>query len=98
MEKARPTLIYSDYTACLNERDWTRLGEFVDSDVVPNGPKLGLAFYRAMDRAVQAIIRDAATALRSVYHDSDFMGGRYRHRFTWSTSARSFGARLRRLG
>lgn len=41
MENARPTLIYSDYIACLNERDWTRLGEFVDSDVVPIALNLG---------------------------------------------------------
>lgn len=48
MDQARLTLIYSDYIACLNERDWTKLGEFVDSDVVHNGLKLGLAGYRGM--------------------------------------------------
>ncbi|WP_029350863.1 ester cyclase [Bosea sp. 117] len=48
MDQARLPLIYSDYIACLNERDWTKLGEFVDSDVVHNGLKLGLAGYRGM--------------------------------------------------
>lgn len=48
MDQARLTLIYSDYIDCLNERDWAKLGEFVDSDVVHNGLKLGLAGYRGM--------------------------------------------------
>lgn len=48
MDQARLTLIYSEYIASLNERDWTRLGEFVDSDVVHNGLQLGLAGYRSM--------------------------------------------------
>jgi predicted ester cyclase len=48
VDQARLTLIYSDYIACLNERDWTKLGDFVDSDVVHNGLKLGLAGYRGM--------------------------------------------------
>ena len=30
MVQARLTLIYNDYIACLNERDWTKLGEFVE--------------------------------------------------------------------
>lgn len=48
MDQSRLSLIYSEYIACLNERDWTKLGEFVDSDVVHNGLKLGLAGYRGM--------------------------------------------------
>jgi predicted ester cyclase len=48
MDQARLTLIYSEYIACLNERDWTRLGEFVDRDVVHNGLQLGLDGYRSM--------------------------------------------------
>jgi len=48
MDQVRLTLIYSDYIACLNERDWANLGAFVDSDVVHNGRKLGLAGYRGM--------------------------------------------------
>lgn len=48
MDQVRLTLIYRDYIACLNERDWANLGGFVDIDVVHNGRKLGLAGYRAM--------------------------------------------------
>lgn len=55
MDQAKLTLIYRDYIACLNERDWTKLGEFVDSDVVHNGRKLGLAGYRAM---IERNVRD----------------------------------------
>lgn len=48
MDHANLAHIYSDYIACLNERDWASLGGFVDSDVVHNGRKLGLVGYRAM--------------------------------------------------
>ena len=48
MEQATLPLIYSDYITYLNERDWTRLGDFVDTDVVHNGFKLGLTGYRGM--------------------------------------------------
>ncbi|HEY1942873.1 MAG TPA: ester cyclase [Roseiarcus sp.] len=42
------THVYRDYIACLNEQDWTRLGQFVRDDVVYNGQKFGLQKYRAM--------------------------------------------------
>lgn len=48
MNQAQLTLIYRDYIACLNERDWTKLSEFVDADAVHNGRQIGLAGYRAM--------------------------------------------------
>jgi len=40
--------IYRDYVACLNGRDWPRLGRFVHDDVRRNGKPFGLAKYRAM--------------------------------------------------
>ncbi len=40
--------LYRSYIACLNERDWARLGNFVDETVEHNGRPLGLAGYRAM--------------------------------------------------
>jgi predicted ester cyclase len=55
VDQAKLTLIYQNYIACLNERDWTKLGEFVDSDVVHNGLKLGLAGYRDM---IERNVRD----------------------------------------
>lgn len=39
---------YDRYIACLNARDWDRLGEFVAADAVHNGRRLGVDGYRAM--------------------------------------------------
>jgi predicted ester cyclase len=41
-------LIYRDYIACLNARDWAGLGRFVHDEAVHNGRRLGLAGYRSM--------------------------------------------------
>ncbi len=40
--------VYLAYIACLNARDWDRLGEFVAEDAVHNGRALGLGGYRKM--------------------------------------------------
>ena len=40
--------VYRDYIACLNNKDWTRLGQFVHDDVIHNGQQLGLSGYLAM--------------------------------------------------
>ena len=40
--------IYDRYIACLNARDWDRLGEFVADDAIHNGRRLGVDGYRAM--------------------------------------------------
>lgn len=42
------TAIYRAYLACLNDRRWDDLGEYVTDDVVRNGERLGLNGYRAM--------------------------------------------------
>ncbi|KKW92778.1 ester cyclase [Sphingobium chungbukense] len=42
------TIFYNRYIACLNARDWERLGEFVTDDAVHNGRTLGVDGYRAM--------------------------------------------------
>ena len=39
---------YRDYITCLNNQDWTTLGQFVHDDVHHNGRRLGLDGYRAM--------------------------------------------------
>lgn len=39
---------YLGYIACLNGRDWTKLGEFVHPDVRHNGKLLGIAGYQSM--------------------------------------------------
>ena len=46
-ERAAPSM-YERYIACLNARDWKKLGEFVAADVVHNGRLLGVDGYRAM--------------------------------------------------
>ena len=40
--------IYRNYIACLNARDWPRLGQFVHDEVAHNGRGLGLSGYREM--------------------------------------------------
>ncbi|OPX10372.1 ester cyclase [Mycobacterium sp. AT1] len=39
---------YRNYLACLNDRRWSALGDYVADDVVHNGRALGLNGYRAM--------------------------------------------------
>lgn len=50
--------IYRGYLACLNERRWSRLGEYVAVDVSYNGGRLTLAGYRAMLEADTHAIPD----------------------------------------
>ncbi|WP_026869718.1 ester cyclase [Inquilinus limosus] len=40
--------LYRAYIDCLNRRDWTRLGDFVDDGARHNGRPSGLSGYRAM--------------------------------------------------
>lgn len=48
MSPASLTEFYHAYIACLNARDWARLGHFVGADVTHNGRPLGLDGYRQM--------------------------------------------------
>ena len=48
MNDAGLAVLYRDYIACLNRRDWPALGSFVHNDVVHNGRRLALSGYRAM--------------------------------------------------
>ncbi|WP_170314072.1 ester cyclase [Lichenihabitans psoromatis] len=54
--------LYRSYIACLNQRDWSRLGEFVHEDVIHNGNSLGVAGYRRM------LERDVAEIPDLVFH------------------------------
>jgi predicted ester cyclase len=40
--------LYRDYIACLNERDWPKLGQFVDDEVIHNGRRVALSGYLEM--------------------------------------------------
>ena len=42
------TTLYRAYIYCLNQQDWSRLGDFVADDVFHNGRAFGLPGYRAM--------------------------------------------------
>jgi len=46
--KADLSDLYRDYIACLNERDWLKLGKFVGENVCHNGRQIGLSGYREM--------------------------------------------------
>ena len=48
MTKAQLSDVYREYIACLNRRDWPRLEQFVDAEVVHNGRRFGLSGYRKM--------------------------------------------------
>ena len=42
MPKTDLSDVYRDYIACLNRKDWPKLGQFVDDDVIHNGRRVGL--------------------------------------------------------
>lgn len=48
MIKTELVVIYRNYIACLNNQDWSNLGQFVDVDACHNGKRIGLSGYRAM--------------------------------------------------
>ncbi len=56
MDAAELAGLYRDYIACLNRRDWPRLGQVVHDEVRYNGQPIGLSGYRRMlERDVEAI-------------------------------------------
>jgi predicted ester cyclase len=48
MIKSDLSAIYRGYIACLNQRDWPRLQQFVHDEVCRNGQQIGLSGYRKM--------------------------------------------------
>jgi predicted ester cyclase len=48
MMKTNLSDLYRGYIACLNRRDWPKLGTFVREDVSHNGMRIGLSGYREM--------------------------------------------------
>jgi hypothetical protein len=48
--------VYRDYIACLNNKDWPKLGQFVHEEVILNGRRVGLSGYlKMLERAVDEI-------------------------------------------
>jgi predicted ester cyclase len=48
MTKTELADIYRAYIACLNRRDWPKLGQFVEDAAIHNGRRTGLSGYREM--------------------------------------------------
>jgi predicted ester cyclase len=69
---------YHAYIACLNERDWARLGQFVDDDVVHNGRPLGLDGYRALLEDNCRQIPDLHFEIERLIADPPFLASRLR--------------------
>jgi predicted ester cyclase len=46
--KADLSKIYRDYIACLNKRNWPKLGQFVHDEAIHNGRWVGLSGYLEM--------------------------------------------------
>ncbi len=58
MDRDALAAFYRGYIACLNARDWDRLGDFVAGDVRYGDEAIGLAGYRAMLEGDVAAIPD----------------------------------------
>ncbi len=48
MQKTALSEVYRAYIACLNRQDWSRLEQFVESEVRYNGQQIGSSGYREM--------------------------------------------------
>jgi predicted ester cyclase len=48
MDNTHLSNVYRNYIACLNEQDWSALGNFVHDDVSHNSQPFGLSGYRKM--------------------------------------------------
>jgi predicted ester cyclase len=73
---------YRSYIACLNARDWGRLGDFVDAAVVHNGRPLGLAGYRAMLEDDVATFPDLSFVIALLATEGDLVAARLAFRVT----------------
>ncbi|MGO1616304.1 MAG: ester cyclase [Halomonas sp.] len=69
---------YRDYITCLNNQDWTTLGQFVHDDVHHNGRRLGLDGYRAMLEADYEQIPDLHFNIELLAVDSPHVASRLR--------------------
>ena len=69
---------YRDYIACLNAQDWSRLGQFVDVDVLHNGRSLGLDGYRAMLERDYRQIPDLRFEIEMLIADPPYIASRLR--------------------
>lgn len=72
------TSMYERYIACLNARDWGKLGDFVAADVVHNGRALGLDGYQSMLEQNYRDIPDLHFEIDKVVTNEDQVASRLR--------------------
>ncbi|BBI52294.1 ester cyclase [Vreelandella olivaria] len=78
MNKRDLEAAYRDYITCLNNQDWTNLGQFVHDDVQHNGQRLGIDGYRAMLEADYEQIPDLHFNIELLAIDSPHVACRLR--------------------
>ncbi len=66
--------IYRDYTECLNEQAWLRLGKFVAEEVVHNNNPLGLSGYREMLEHDYAAVPDLRFNVEMMISEYPYLG------------------------
>ena len=68
--------IYRDYIACLNKRDWPKLGQFVDDEAIHNGRRVGLSGYLEMLERDSDEIPDLHFNIRMLISDPPYIASR----------------------
>jgi predicted ester cyclase len=76
MSKADLSNVYRGYIACLNQRDWPKLGQFVDDNVYYNGRQIGLSGYREMLERDYDEIPDLHFDIELLISDSPYIASR----------------------
>jgi predicted ester cyclase len=67
---------YRDYITCLNQQDWSKLGQFVHDEVVHNGRRVGLSGYREMLKRDFAEIPDLYFNVQMLISDPPYVASR----------------------
>ena len=67
---------YRRYIDCLNQHDWSRLGDYVADDVLRNDEALGLSGYRKMLEGDLAAIPDLLFNIDLLVSDPPYIGAR----------------------
>ncbi|MER8486253.1 ester cyclase [Mesorhizobium sp. M1322] len=68
--------VYRHYIACLNKRDWPKLGQFVHDEVIHNGRRLGLSGYLEMLEGDFAEIPDLHFNVQVLISDPPYIASR----------------------
>ena len=68
--------IYRAYIACLNQQDWSRLGQFVHEDAIHNDRRIGLSGYVEMLERDFDEIPDLSFNVQMLVSDSRYVASR----------------------